>query len=107
MCLDAHAHGLRIEHDIFRTPHRVELTIEDRTTPRDYALSPDPDGVKNLFGLFYSFTSSNIPSVVVTFPFETAGHINPIGPFLKSPEYMNKIHLTGTGDENDSDVARV
>lgn len=71
------------------------------------ALSPDPDGFKNLFGLFDSFSGPNIPSVVMTFTFEAAGNIDPISSLLKCPEYMNKIHLAGTGDEYDPDVARV
>lgn len=37
MCLDSHAHGMRIEHDIFNKPHQVELTIEQRATPKAYA----------------------------------------------------------------------
>lgn len=36
MCLDAHAHGMRIQHSIFQTPHQVELTLEDRETPSNY-----------------------------------------------------------------------
>ena len=30
MCLDAHAHGMRVDHDIFRTPHDVTLTLGAR-----------------------------------------------------------------------------
>ncbi|MEM7261107.1 MAG: protein-disulfide reductase DsbD domain-containing protein [Planctomycetota bacterium] len=41
MCLDAHAHGMRIQHDIFRTPNRVELTIADHPTPKSYARYPE------------------------------------------------------------------
>lgn len=40
MCLDAHAHGMRIEHDIFRKPNRVAPTIESRPTPASYARYP-------------------------------------------------------------------
>ena len=36
MCLDAHAHGMRIQHPIFRTPNRVDLTLENRPTPDVY-----------------------------------------------------------------------
>jgi len=36
MCLDAHAHGMRVDHDIFHTPHAVELTLEERETPAAY-----------------------------------------------------------------------
>lgn len=37
MCLDAHAHGMRIRHDIFNTPNKVKLTINDEPTPSSYA----------------------------------------------------------------------
>ncbi len=36
MCLDAHAHGMRVDHDIFHQPHAVELTLEERETPSSY-----------------------------------------------------------------------
>lgn len=35
LCLDAHAHGLRAEHPIFRGPFPVTLTLEERPTPED------------------------------------------------------------------------
>ena len=37
MCLDAHAHGMRVEHDIFQTPHAVTPTMEGIATPSEYA----------------------------------------------------------------------
>lgn len=39
MCLDAHAHGMRSDHEIFTTPHTIELSMEDRPTPEAYARS--------------------------------------------------------------------
>ncbi len=36
MCLDAHAHGMRVDHEIFHTPHQVALTIEEQPTPQAY-----------------------------------------------------------------------
>lgn len=36
MCLDAHAHGMRVEHEIFKTPNAVTPTLETRDTPSDY-----------------------------------------------------------------------
>lgn len=41
MCLDAHAHGMRMDHAIFRTPNPVELTINDQPTPSSYANYPE------------------------------------------------------------------
>lgn len=37
MCLDAHAHGVRTEHEIFRSPNAVTPTLEDRHTPSEYS----------------------------------------------------------------------
>lgn len=39
MCLDAHAHGMRVEHDIFHTPHSIALTLEKRPAPDAYVRS--------------------------------------------------------------------
>lgn len=36
LCLDAHAHGVKTDHPIFNTPVKVELTMEQRTTPDNY-----------------------------------------------------------------------
>ena len=41
MCLDAHAHGVRIEHDLFNTPNKVQLTFTDQPTPSSYARYPE------------------------------------------------------------------
>jgi hypothetical protein len=41
MCLDAHAHGMRIQHPIFNSPNQVTLTMEDRETPSSYANYPN------------------------------------------------------------------
>lgn len=41
MCLDAHAHGVRIDHDLFQTPNDVRLTFTDRPTPPSYANYPE------------------------------------------------------------------
>ncbi len=41
MCLDAHAHGVRIEHDLFHTPNEVQLTFTDQPTPDSYARYPE------------------------------------------------------------------
>jgi hypothetical protein len=43
----------------------------------------------------------------MTFSFQTACNINTIGPLLKGPEKMDKIHLSGTWYENNLDVARI
>ncbi len=37
MCLDAHAHGMRTDHEIFNHPIKVNLTIENEPTPSSYA----------------------------------------------------------------------
>ena len=44
MCLDSHAHGMRISHPIFHTPHKVDLTLEERPTPDAYLRSSHPPG---------------------------------------------------------------
>ncbi len=36
LCLDSHAHGMKLKHPIFNTPNKVELTIESRKTPEHY-----------------------------------------------------------------------
>ncbi len=41
MCLDAHAHGVRIQHDLFQTPNQVQLTFTDQPTPESYARYPE------------------------------------------------------------------
>ncbi|MCP3917228.1 MAG: hypothetical protein GY711_16895 [bacterium] len=41
MCLDAHAHGMRMDHPIFHTPNKVALTLEERPTPSSYASYPE------------------------------------------------------------------
>lgn len=45
MCLDAHAHGVRVDHEIFRSPHAVELTFEERATPATYVHHPAGAGL--------------------------------------------------------------
>ncbi|MBL9207879.1 MAG: protein-disulfide reductase DsbD N-terminal domain-containing protein [Opitutaceae bacterium] len=48
LCLDAHAHGFRAEHPIFKGPFPVRMTIEERPTPEDafhyayYRTTPTP-----------------------------------------------------------------
>lgn len=37
MCLDAHAHGMRTDHEIFNQPVKVNLTLEEQPTPGSYA----------------------------------------------------------------------
>ena len=36
LCLDAHAHGMKLDHPVFNTPFRVRTTIEYRPTPENY-----------------------------------------------------------------------
>ncbi len=36
LCLDAHAHGMKLDHPIFHTPYEVQITYEDRTVPGNY-----------------------------------------------------------------------
>jgi hypothetical protein len=36
LCLDSHAHGLKLDHPVFNTPYRVKPTLEYRPTPKDY-----------------------------------------------------------------------
>ncbi|WIO74011.1 hypothetical protein QP938_12005 [Porticoccaceae bacterium LTM1] len=36
LCLDAHAHGMKMDHPIFNTPVKVNLTMEQRPTPENY-----------------------------------------------------------------------
>ncbi len=45
MCLDAHAHGVRIQHDLFQTPNKVQLTFTDVATPESYARYPEGRGL--------------------------------------------------------------
>ena len=40
MCLDSYAHGLRMKHEIFHSPNKVQLTIEELPTPDGYAQHP-------------------------------------------------------------------
>ncbi|MCV6606436.1 MAG: hypothetical protein OIF34_14130, partial [Porticoccaceae bacterium] len=35
-CLDAHAHGMKLDHPIFNTPTRVALSVASRPTPESY-----------------------------------------------------------------------
>jgi hypothetical protein len=44
-CLDAHAHGMRLDHPIFNTPYPVTLTIEYRPTPANYREYYGRDGL--------------------------------------------------------------
>jgi hypothetical protein len=37
MCLDAHAHGMRVDHPLFHVPNEVDLTLTARPTPHQYA----------------------------------------------------------------------
>lgn len=39
-CLDAHAHGMRLEHDVFRTPHRVNVSLQDLPIADSYKIYP-------------------------------------------------------------------
>lgn len=32
VCLDAHAHGMKLEHPIFHTPYKVDISLEERET---------------------------------------------------------------------------
>ncbi|WP_372937841.1 hypothetical protein [Seonamhaeicola sp.] len=36
LCLDAHAHSMKLEHAIFNQPYKVAVTYEDRKTPDNY-----------------------------------------------------------------------
>lgn len=36
LCLDAHAHGMKLEHAIFNSPYKVDITYEDMETPGNY-----------------------------------------------------------------------
>jgi hypothetical protein len=40
MCLDSYAHGMRMTHEIFNSPNKVQMTIEDLPTPREYVDHP-------------------------------------------------------------------
>lgn len=36
LCLDAHAHGMKLDHAIFNTPYKVSISYEQRETPGNY-----------------------------------------------------------------------
>lgn len=36
LCLDAHAHGMKLEHPIFNAPYKVDVSYEERETPGNY-----------------------------------------------------------------------
>lgn len=36
LCLDAHAHGMKLDHPIFNTPYKVEISYEEIETPGNY-----------------------------------------------------------------------
>lgn len=36
LCLDAHAHSMKLDHPIFHTPYKVDITYEERKTPGNY-----------------------------------------------------------------------
>jgi hypothetical protein len=57
--------------------------------------------------MFHPFTSPEIAFVIVAIPFQTAHHINPVGPFLKCPQKMYDINLSGTGKSNDFNACRI
>lgn len=41
LCLDRHAHHIKMGHEIFNGPYRVDLTIKDRPTPSPIFRQPD------------------------------------------------------------------
>ncbi|WBU88649.1 hypothetical protein [Cellulophaga omnivescoria] len=36
LCLDAHAHGMKLDHPIFNTPNKINVTYETKETPANY-----------------------------------------------------------------------
>ena len=36
LCLDAHAHGMKLDHPIFNSPYKVDITYEEQETPGNY-----------------------------------------------------------------------
>ncbi|GAA4234612.1 hypothetical protein GCM10022291_14440 [Postechiella marina] len=36
LCLDAHAHGMKLEHPIFNTPNKITITYEKQKVPSNY-----------------------------------------------------------------------
>jgi hypothetical protein len=38
LCLDAHAHGMKLGHPVFSTPNKVKVALEYRPTPPNYRL---------------------------------------------------------------------
>jgi hypothetical protein len=57
--------------------------------------------------MVHPFTGSVVAFVIMTCSFETADNINPVSPFLDSPQKMYDINLSGTGKSNDFNIRRI
>lgn len=81
MCLDAHAHGMRMDHDIFRTPNPVKLTIVEQPTPSTYANYPDGRDLGETMPMWRVQTEG-----YTTSPGQLIGIVSRDAGFLDSPD---------------------
>ena len=81
MCLDAHAHGMRVDHEIFRAPNRVKLTIEQRPTPGNYVAYPSGRSLGKTMPMWRVQTEG-----YTTHPGQLIGIVSSDWGFLDSPD---------------------
>jgi hypothetical protein len=72
---------MRMDHDIFRTPHPVELTIVDQPTPSSYANYPEGQGLGESMPMWRVQTEGYI-----TDPGQLIGVVSRDAGFLDSPD---------------------
>lgn len=79
LCLDAHAHGMQLDHPIFKGPFRTDLTFEMRPTPED--------------AKHYEYFTPNLPDSVEMWRVQTKGYITdegfPVGMVARPWGYLD------------------
>ena len=60
LCLDAEAHGMKLDHPIFKGPFKTEITLEKKPTPED--------------ALHYEYFTPNLPDSVMMWRVQTKGY---------------------------------
>ena len=65
LCLDAHAHGMKLDHAIFRGPFKTDISLEMRPTPED--------------AKHYEYFTPNLPDSVEMWRVQTKGYMTDEG----------------------------
>lgn len=60
LCLDAEAHGMKLDHPIFKGPFKTEITLEKKPTPED--------------AKHYEYFTPNLPDSVMMWRVQTKGY---------------------------------